>query len=305
MLFDHTYHPDHLGSAAWITDKYGLSVQYMMYAPYGELLLNQQAGTYDERFKFTGKERDEETGYDYFGARYYLPIISIFGSVDPLANKYIYNSPYVYCEGNPIKYIDPDGLEKLIALAPDIARNQTLLKGANSFKDDAHVIHIWAHGTSEKIEFYIKGSSSMMEVSAGTTHNLAAYLSSNSELYAETEGHPAMIVLHSCETGKGENSIAQQISADENFANVLIVAPTENIAVDGNSNQELGAMKTQPNGDSNFPLFDENGNILYGAWKIFLNGEVVNSFSGSSSPNFSNPQEQLERYNNSENSSGI
>lgn len=64
-------------------------------------------------------------------------------------------------------------------------------------------------------------------------------------------------------------------------------------------------MKTQPNGDSNFPLFDENGNILYGAWKIFLNGEVVNSFSGSSSPNFSNPQEQLERYNNSENSSGI
>ena len=28
-------------------------------------MLNQQAGTYDERFKFTGKERDEETGYDF------------------------------------------------------------------------------------------------------------------------------------------------------------------------------------------------------------------------------------------------
>ena len=60
-------------------------------------------------------------------------------------------------------------------------------------------------------------------------------------------------------------------------------------------------MKTQPYKDSNIPLSDKDGNMLYGAWKIFLNGEVVNTFSGSSSPNFRNPQEQLERYNNSEN----
>ncbi len=109
MLFDHTYHPDHLGSAAWITDKYGLSVQYMMYAPYGELLLNQQAGTYDERFKFTGKERDEETGYLHFDARNFSDILGNWLSVDPLADKYIDISPYVYCNGNPIAFVDPDG----------------------------------------------------------------------------------------------------------------------------------------------------------------------------------------------------
>lgn len=80
-----------------------------MYAPYGEQLLNQHAGTYDERFKFTGKERDEETGYDYFGARYYLPDYSIFSTVDPLTDKNIESSSYMYCEGNPIKYVDPDG----------------------------------------------------------------------------------------------------------------------------------------------------------------------------------------------------
>ena len=110
------YHSDHLGSAAWITDKYGLPVQYIMYAPYGEQLLNQQAGTYDERFKFTGKERDAETGYDYFGARYYLPFTSIFGSVDPLADKNIELSSYMYCRGNPIKFVDPDGNAIHIAL---------------------------------------------------------------------------------------------------------------------------------------------------------------------------------------------
>lgn len=102
------YHPDHLGSAAWITDGQGLPVQYIMYAPYGESLLNQQAGTYDERYKFTGKERDVETGFDYFGARYYWPV-GIWTSVDPLVDNFIDKTPYLYCEGNPIRFVDPDG----------------------------------------------------------------------------------------------------------------------------------------------------------------------------------------------------
>ena len=80
-----------------------------MYAPYGEQRLNQQPFAYEERFTFTGKERDAETGYDYFGARNYLSALSIWGAVDPLADKNISNSGYAYCNGNPLKYIDPDG----------------------------------------------------------------------------------------------------------------------------------------------------------------------------------------------------
>ena len=92
-------------------------MQYIMYAPYGEELLNQHPFSYNERFTFTGKERDAETGYDYFGARYRESnFLNHFISVDPLANKFIYNSPYVYCEGNPIKYVDPDGNAIHIAL---------------------------------------------------------------------------------------------------------------------------------------------------------------------------------------------
>ena len=51
------YHGDHLGSANWITDVGGNPIQYIHYAPYGELIDNQQATQYDERYKFTGKER--------------------------------------------------------------------------------------------------------------------------------------------------------------------------------------------------------------------------------------------------------
>ena len=112
VSFIHHYfyrHSDHLGSANWITDFHGDPIQYLHYLPYGELLLNQQVAGYDERYKFTDKERDAESGYDYFGARYYASPLYNWTSVDPLADKYPDISPYAYCNWNPIKFVDPDG----------------------------------------------------------------------------------------------------------------------------------------------------------------------------------------------------
>ncbi|MFP5471667.1 MAG: RHS repeat-associated core domain-containing protein [Bacteroidia bacterium] len=52
---------------------------------------------------------DEETGFYYYGARYYNPQTSVWLSVDPLADKYPNMSPYIYTANNPVNYIDPDG----------------------------------------------------------------------------------------------------------------------------------------------------------------------------------------------------
>ena len=82
------YHGDHLGSASWITEHHGVPVQYIHYAPYGEFLAYQRPCNYDERFKFTGKERDYESGYDFFGARYFSSVFGHWLSVDPLTEKY-------------------------------------------------------------------------------------------------------------------------------------------------------------------------------------------------------------------------
>ena len=58
----------------------------------------------------TGKERDSETGFSYFGARYYdSDILTGWLSVDPMADKYPGLSPYAYCALNPIRVIDPNG----------------------------------------------------------------------------------------------------------------------------------------------------------------------------------------------------
>ncbi len=116
-----TYHSDHLGSATWITDASSDVVQYLHYLPYGEIWRNQQRVGYDERFKFTGKERDSETGYDYFGKRYYdSRALTSWLSVDPLADKYPNISSYAYCTWNPIKLYDPDGRDAKLSVNKNV-----------------------------------------------------------------------------------------------------------------------------------------------------------------------------------------
>ena len=59
----------------------------------------------------SAKEKDEETSYSYFGARYLASDFSFWLSVDPMADKYPNISPYAYCAWNPVMLVDPDGRE--------------------------------------------------------------------------------------------------------------------------------------------------------------------------------------------------
>ncbi len=80
-----------------------------------QLFVGQRStANYYTPYKFSGKEKDEETSYSYFGARYYMSDVSVWLSVDPLKENYPNLSSYMYCIGNPIKYIDPDGKRVII-----------------------------------------------------------------------------------------------------------------------------------------------------------------------------------------------
>ena len=58
------------------------------------------------------EQRDEETGFGYFGARYMdHELMTMWLSVDPMSDKYPSISPYAYCAWNPVKLVDPNGME--------------------------------------------------------------------------------------------------------------------------------------------------------------------------------------------------
>ncbi len=62
-------------------------------------------------FCYNGKEKDYESGFHYYGARYYNSELSVWLSTDPMADKYPSLTPYNYCANNPVKLIDPNGME--------------------------------------------------------------------------------------------------------------------------------------------------------------------------------------------------
>ncbi|HLO85036.1 MAG TPA: RHS repeat-associated core domain-containing protein [Nostocaceae cyanobacterium] len=113
-LFYHYYRRDHLGNnrEVWYANS-NVVAQRTQYYPSG---LPWASGPTDgpgcQARKYNGKEFVEMHGWDTYdyGARGYYPAIGGgFMSVDPLAEKYYSISPYAYCMGNPVKYIDPDG----------------------------------------------------------------------------------------------------------------------------------------------------------------------------------------------------
>ena len=122
-------HPDHLGSGSVITNQSGNTTNWYEYMPFGEMLMEQSNGDYNNVYKYNGKELDDATQLYYYGARYYDPNTSVWLSVDPLAiyhpvnetefygdgqhNGGVFNSgnlnAYIYCYQNPVVLVDPNG----------------------------------------------------------------------------------------------------------------------------------------------------------------------------------------------------
>jgi len=115
------YHLDAQGNVLAVTDSSGTVIEQHDYLPFGEECVtgacsgDTPLGQGDQPKRFTGKERDVETGLDYFGARYYGSRIGRFTTTDPVYN---WNenlvdpqrwNRYAYGRNNPLRYADPDG----------------------------------------------------------------------------------------------------------------------------------------------------------------------------------------------------
>ncbi len=109
------YIKDHLGSIRATLSRDGEIVTAQDYLPYGEIIPGRSfsSGGLNEKYKFTEKERDDLTGYDYFGARYYDSELARFQTIDPHSDLYPPLSPYSYVGNNPLIYVDPSGMDSI------------------------------------------------------------------------------------------------------------------------------------------------------------------------------------------------
>lgn len=106
---------DHLGSSQLVVDAAGAWVRREEHTPYGETSFGGFAA---KRYRFTGKERDEESGLYYHGARYYAPWLARWASTDPIGLRDGINV-YLYAHANPMSFFDPDGAKNVPANAVD------------------------------------------------------------------------------------------------------------------------------------------------------------------------------------------
>jgi RHS repeat-associated protein len=114
------YYKDHLGSVTAVMDgASGTITQSQDYDAWGDIC--RTYSTTDTTVnKFTGKERDQETGYDYFGARYYDSRIGRWLQTEPLYDKYLQVTPYCYGLLNPFTLKDYNGLDPRITIKDNV-----------------------------------------------------------------------------------------------------------------------------------------------------------------------------------------
>jgi len=116
------------------------------------------------RSRYTGKERDTESGNDYFGARYYASSMGRFLSPDPTlrsghpADPQTWNR-YVYGGNNPLKFIDPDGKEKqlVVYVQQPVPGSRTVSTQAGTNYGHAFIgLKDTVSGVEHRIGFYPK-----------------------------------------------------------------------------------------------------------------------------------------------------
>jgi RHS repeat-associated protein len=260
----------------------GETVQHVEYVPFGEVFIEERNNTWNTPYLFNAKELDEETGLYYYGARYYDARSSLWLSTDPLQEKYPNVSSYAYCVQNPVKFVDPDGREKLIGFHPRGKIDRYAYKGAEKERDNS-MIHIYAHGSPNGgiIYWQKQTDGKYINLHIESSKDLIKLLEQESDLWNNRkEGELIYIVLHSCNTGRGPGdekegkgiySFADNFSYDVKDA--VIVAPDEKILM--TETREIGPLKSL--NDKNI---DISNLLLPGDWNYFYNGELLYSLPG-------------------------
>jgi len=143
------FHPDQVGSVNYVTGTHGEVLEHLEYFPNGETWVQEAFGdAVGNTYQFAGKQLDPESGFYYFGARYYDPRTGIFETPDPALVHRLANLPedasapttldtfaagflnlYSYADDEPLTVTDPDGLQTKTDLTTQDLRGAAIKEG--------------------------------------------------------------------------------------------------------------------------------------------------------------------------------
>ena len=156
---------NHLGSACLELDEHAAIISYEEYYPYGSTSYQAGANAAEvslKRYRFTGKERDEENGFYYHGARYYAPWLGRWTRCDPAGFVDGVNL-FAYGAGNPTGMIDPTGTETVASTPKDEAAQSSLIN-TGDYSSNPSILPISAGPQSSTM---VGGSSAKPQPPAG------------------------------------------------------------------------------------------------------------------------------------------
>ena len=268
---------NHLGSVRVVASDKNTVVSRTDYLPFGVRMtgngLTESTTARSAWFGFSGKENElwnaqsstshwvRGERYQYFGARYYDPVACSWTVVDPLAEKYPGITPYAYCAGDPVNYVDPTG-EKIYMLfytvgnrrgdemffAAAETRKKNIEKDA-SFNDMQDIVLLRSISNLSDIEALVSGivekysdvygktaefsiwSHGGLDGPVGTvqtTTNELDRMQMSMKGWSSIDfnfGKKAQANFFGCKTGLGNDkfpSFAQRISGLDNFENVEV-----------------------------------------------------------------------------------
>jgi RHS repeat-associated protein len=155
---------NHIDSASLETDGTGNIISYEEYHPFGTSAYRVSKPGSDfslKRYRYSGKERDDETDFYYFGARYYAPWLGRWTSSDPGGFVSGFNL-YRYCSNNPVIFHDPDGMDdKPVVNRYGRTKSDTSKadKTTNSDEARANIDKVYPVGTVVNKTFKVIGGS--------------------------------------------------------------------------------------------------------------------------------------------------
>jgi RHS repeat-associated protein len=205
---------NHLGAASLELDDKGNVISYEEYTPYGSTsyqAVDKNLKAAAKRYRYTGKERDEETGFTYHGARYYAAWLGRWTTCDPKGLTPGINV-YCYSSNGPTNLVDPDGMQECTASPfvcdPKLYKDpKTLTPVTNNKQEKPKPAEGQpGSGTAGKLTILIGGS--IAQYGNVTDFMRGAYAEGTEKIFAEAQ--------QMLKAGKSETDVAKWIVSQRN-----------------------------------------------------------------------------------------